>query len=140
MELVLEPEMYVLSVNADGKYVDHTPPPNVLKKGIRCPCHGGKIVFNMTANFKAHTKSDVHQNWVEKQNINKSNFYEENVKLKEEIRILRITNQILEKEKQEFKSIFKNQNQKLVEILSNIVQTNKKIQDNSILLNPFELD
>ena len=83
MELVLEPDLYSPIINDSGNYVDKIPS-FISQKGIRCPCGSRKDkTYDTHSVFSNHIKTKTHQKWLESINLNKSNFYAENIKLKE---------------------------------------------------------
>ena len=83
MELQTEPDTYTPSVNHLGNYVDVVPSFNNLKNGIRCPCGSRKGKTYLTnCLFTSHTKTKFHQNWIEKLNLNKANYFIECENLK----------------------------------------------------------
>lgn len=101
MELVLQPDTYIPNVDNEGNYVD-TPPSSIhLSKGIYCPCTNKKDkMFTNTTKFSAHLKTKMHQRWLQTLNYNKSNYYRENIELRELVdnqrRILAQTEQELQ--------------------------------------------
>jgi len=91
MELVIEPDIYSPNIDDNGNYIDYVPSFHTIKKGIRCPCGSRKDkVYETTSIFSSHIKTKTHQKLLSTLNQNKSNFYVENIKLKETIQ-----NQIL---------------------------------------------
>ena len=88
MELVVEPDIYMPSVDELGNYVDKIP---TFKKGLTCPCGSRKDkVYETSAMFSAHIKSKTHQNWLQNLNLNKANHYIEKEKLKETVQNQRL--------------------------------------------------
>ena len=86
MDLVLEPDLYSPSIDEKGNYVDKIPSFTRIKKGLQCPCGARKDkVYETYSVFSAHTKTKNHQKWLETLNLNKANYYIENVQLKETI-------------------------------------------------------
>lgn len=99
MELVVEPDIYNPSINESGLYVDKVPPFNYIKKGLMCPCGSRKDkIYESHSVFVAHTKSKVHQKWLEGLNLNRANFYVELEKSKEVISNQRLIIAKLEKD------------------------------------------
>jgi hypothetical protein len=88
MELVVEPDMYMPSVDELGNYVDKCP---TFKKGLMCACGSRKDkVYETSAVFSAHIKTKTHQNWLQNLNLNKANHYIEKEKLKETVQNQRL--------------------------------------------------
>ncbi len=88
MELVVEPDNYMPSIDEHGNYVDKIP---VFKKGLTCPCGSRKDkVYETNAVFSAHIKTKTHQNWLQNLNLNKANHYIDNEKLKETVQNQRL--------------------------------------------------
>ena len=85
-DLVTEPDVYCPSVNDYGNYIDRIPSFHIIKKGVLCPCGSRKDkVYETHSIFSAHTKTKVHQKWLESLNMNKANYYVENETLKNTI-------------------------------------------------------
>jgi hypothetical protein len=83
MELVTEADLYTPSIDNFGNYIDKTPSFNNLKCGLRCPCGSRKDkTYDTSSAFSTHTKSKTHQKWLDNLNLNKTNYYVENEKLK----------------------------------------------------------
>jgi hypothetical protein len=84
MDLILTPDVYEPSIDANGNYVDKLPPWSPLKgKGILCDCGSRKDkVYETLSSFTSHIKTNKHKQWVEGLNANKVNWYMENMKLK----------------------------------------------------------
>jgi hypothetical protein len=83
MELCVEPDMYVPSIDDTGKYVDKIPSFNIMKKGLRCPCGSRKDkVYETHKIFSAHINTKIHQKWLADLNLNRANYYMENEQLK----------------------------------------------------------
>lgn len=83
MELVTEPDLYSPSIDNFGNYIDKTPSFNNLKCGLRCPCGSRRDkTYDTSSAFSTHTKSKTHQKWLDNLNLNKTNYYVENEKLK----------------------------------------------------------
>jgi hypothetical protein len=101
MELVVQPDLYAPSIDEVGKYVDKIPSFTRIKKGLMCPCGARKDkVYETYATFSTHTKSKIHQKWLENLNLNRTNYYTENEKLKETLQNQRLIIARMEKELQ----------------------------------------
>ena len=99
MELVLEPEMYSPTINEMGNYVDNVPPTALMKNGLRCPCGSrSSKTFASCSLFSQHCKTKHHQNWLQSLNTNKTNFYAENIQLKDTVHNQQLVISKLEKE------------------------------------------
>ena len=84
MELVTEPDLYSPSIDNFGNYIDKTPSFNNIKCGIRCPCGTRRDkTYDTSSAFSTHTKSKSHKKWLDNLNLNKTNYYVENEKLKQ---------------------------------------------------------
>lgn len=77
MELVVEPGIYSPSIDETGNYIDKIP---VLTKneGIHCPCSRKDKIYN----FSQHMKTKCHQSWLKTINLNRLNYFMENIELK----------------------------------------------------------
>jgi inner membrane protein involved in colicin E2 resistance len=83
MDLCVEPDTYIPSIDDAGKYVDKIPSFNVIKKGLRCPCGSRKDkVYETHKVFSAHINTKIHQKWLADLNLNRTNYYIENEQLK----------------------------------------------------------
>jgi len=83
MELIVEPDTYEPSVSNNGDYIDNIPSFNNLKNCLRCLCGSRKDkCYDTYSIFSNHIKTKCHQNWLNKLNCNKANYYSENEKLK----------------------------------------------------------
>ena len=78
MELTIEPELYMPSIDSLGNYVDKIPS---CKNGLTCPCGSRKEQSYTKSSFSLHIKTKTHQKWLSNLNLNKSNHYIECVKL-----------------------------------------------------------
>ena len=86
MELVTEPDLYSPSIDDIGNYVDKIPSFNNIKHGLRCPCGSRKDkTYDTHSIFASHIKTKKHQSWLVDLNLNKTNFYLENINLKNTI-------------------------------------------------------
>jgi hypothetical protein len=84
MELALEPDIYSPNIDDTGNYVDKIPSFTNIKNGVRCPCGTRKDkTYDCSAYFTTHIKTKTHQKWLADLNMNKANFYTENIQLKE---------------------------------------------------------
>jgi len=99
MDLVVEPDIYTPSTDELGNYVDKTPAFYLIKKGLACPCCSRKDkLYDTSSTFTAHTKTKTLQKWLTAINLNKANYYAENIKMQETIQNQRIIIAQLEKE------------------------------------------
>ena len=91
MDLILTPDIYEPSMDGNGNIIDKIPSWSCLKgKGIMCACGSRKNkVYETSALFTTHIKSQTHKNWIVKLNADKVNYYMENNKLKQIIHELR---------------------------------------------------
>ena len=86
MELAVESDIYSPSIDDKGNYVDRIPSFNNIKNGLRCPCGSRKDkTYDCTTYFSNHIKTKSHQKWLSDMNTNKSNFFLENISLKDTI-------------------------------------------------------
>ena len=86
MELAVESDIYSPSIDDKGNYVDRIPSFNNVKNGLRCPCGTRKDkTYDCTTYFSNHIKTKSHQKWLSDMNTNKSNFFLENISLKDTI-------------------------------------------------------
>ena len=99
MDLAIEPDIYSPSINDKGDYVDKFPYFNTLKNGLRCPCSARKgKTYDCASYFTNHIKTKTHQKWLADINANKSNYFTENIQLKETINNQKIIIARLERE------------------------------------------
>ena len=92
MSLITEPEIYSPNINEKGEYIDYIPPKNKVELGIRCPCGSRKDkIYNTQSKFSTHIKTKIHKKWLESVNNNKSNYYVENLRLKDTINSQKLT-------------------------------------------------
>jgi len=91
MDLILTPDIYEPSMDNNGNIIDKIPSWSCLKgKGIMCACGSRKNkVYETSALFTTHIKSQTHKNWIVKLNADKVNYYMENNRLKQIIQELR---------------------------------------------------
>ena len=84
MSLSLEPELYQVSVNEDGKYINIIPSLDIIKNGLRCPCGSRKNQISKTAaSLTKHFDCEKHKTWLKNLNFEKVNHYNELIKAKE---------------------------------------------------------
>jgi hypothetical protein len=99
MELVVEPDIYTPSIDYNGNYTDKIPSFNIIKKGLLCPCGSRKDkIYETQQMFSSHIKSKIHQKWIENLNLNKTNYYVENEKMKSTVKNQQIIIAELQKE------------------------------------------
>ena len=99
MELVTEPDLYCPSINELGNYIDKVPSFHIIKKGVICPCGSRKDkTYETHTTFSQHTKTKMHQKWLQNLNLNKANYYVENERLKETIQTQRLIIAKMEKD------------------------------------------
>lgn len=99
MDLVVEPDIYTPSTDEAGNYIDKTPAFYLIKKGLTCPCCSRKDkIYDTATSFTAHTKTKTHQKWLADINMNKANYYAENIKMQETIQNQRLIIAQLEKD------------------------------------------
>jgi hypothetical protein len=99
MELVTEPDLYCPSINELGNYMDKVPSFHIIKKGVICPCGSRKDkIYETYTTFSQHTKTKMHQKWLQQLNLNKANYYVENERLKETIQNQRLIIAKMEKD------------------------------------------
>jgi predicted RNase H-like nuclease (RuvC/YqgF family) len=91
MDLILTPDIYEPSMDDNGNIIDKIPSWSCLKgKGIMCACGSRKNkVYETSALFTTHIKSQTHKKWILKLNADKVNYYMENNRLKQIIQELR---------------------------------------------------
>ena len=86
MDLIVEPDIYSPSIDEKGNYIDKIPSFNNLKNGLRCSCGARKDkTYDFLSYFTSHIKTKTHQKWLADMNTNKSNFFTDNVQLKDTI-------------------------------------------------------
>jgi hypothetical protein len=86
MDLAVEPDIYEPNMDENGNYLDYLPPSSKFKNGLRCHCGARKDhVFDSRASFTGHIKTKTHQKWLADLNLNKMNYFTENIKLQETI-------------------------------------------------------
>ena len=86
MDLIVEPDIYSPSVDNNGNYINKIPSFTNLKNGLRCPCGTRKDkCYESASNFSTHIKTKKHIKWLSDVNLNRANYFVENVNLKETI-------------------------------------------------------
>jgi hypothetical protein len=86
MDLAVEPDIYEPNIDETGNYLDYVPSSSKFKNGLRCHCGARKDhVFDSRASFTGHIKTKTHQKWLADLNLNKMNYFKENIKLQETI-------------------------------------------------------
>ena len=99
MELTTQPDIYSPSLDNCGNYIDSIPSFNIHKSGLYCPCGTRKDkIYDTNSKFAVHIKTKKHQRWLEELNLNKANFYIENIKNTEIIKSQKIIIGNLEKD------------------------------------------
>jgi hypothetical protein len=99
MDLLVESDIYSPSIDDNGEYVDKIPSFNNIKNGLRCPCGTRKDkTYDCVAYFASHIKTQTHKKWLSNMNINKTNYYIENIQLRETIQNQKIIIAKYEKE------------------------------------------
>jgi hypothetical protein len=90
-DMIMIPDMYYPSVDENGNYIDNLQPFNFKKNGITCPCGSRKDkLYCLVATFNAHIKTAHHKKWLSNMNLNKANYYIENLKLNDTVQNQRI--------------------------------------------------
>ena len=98
MSLVVEPDIYCPSLDEMGNYIDVIPS---IQHGLRCPCGTRKDkTYDTHSMFATHIKTKTHQKWLSTVNLNKSNHYVENERLKETVQNQRLIIAKLDKDLQ----------------------------------------
>jgi len=99
MDLTIESDIYEPCIDDKGNYLDYLPTSSKFKNGLRCPCGTRKEhIFDTRQSFSGHLKTKTHQKWLADLNINKMNYYTENVQLKDTINNQKLIIARLEKE------------------------------------------
>ena len=84
MDLITEPDIYSPNIDNNGNYIDKLPSSIIFKNGLRCPCGSRKDkVYDCNSYFYTHIKTKTHQKWLSDINLNKTNFFTENISLKD---------------------------------------------------------
>jgi hypothetical protein len=99
MDLIVEADIYTPSIDDNGNYIDKVPSFNNIKNGLRCPCGTRKDkTYDCSSYFTTHIKTQTHKKWLSNMNYNKSNYYIENIDLRETIHNQKIIISKYEKE------------------------------------------
>ena len=89
LQIIKEPELYIPEF-INGIYSNHIP--TDLNSGYKCACGSRKNhIFNNELKFKKHFKTKSHQEWINKLNENKINYYNyyiENEKIIKSLKII----------------------------------------------------
>lgn len=86
MDLALDSDIYCPSVDIIGNYIDVPPSFVNIKNGLRCPCGSRRDKkYDNASCFSIHVKTKTHQKWLANLNLNKTNYFVENISLKETI-------------------------------------------------------
>ena len=102
MDLSIVPDIYEPVIDETNNYIDCIPPTNKFKNGLRCPCGSRREhIFDNRASFVSHCKSKTHQKWVSELNLNKMNYFSENIRLHETVNNQKIIIAKLQREKDE---------------------------------------
>jgi len=127
MELAVESDIYIPSIDDLGNYVDKVPSFAIAKHGIRCPCGSRKDkIYQNTSVFSAHIKTKSHQKWLTGINANKANYYIENEGLKTTVQNQRLIIAKMEKDLQ-------NKSMTIDYLTGQILQQNKPTVVNDLL-------
>jgi hypothetical protein len=97
MELVVESDTYAPVLSESGKYEDCVPRFGGQITGYYCSCGARKDKVYSSASISAHLKTKTHLKWIETLNLNRTNHFVENQKMKETISSQRIIIARLEK-------------------------------------------
>jgi hypothetical protein len=106
MDLAVEPDIYEPNINDKGEYIDVLPYSGKFQNGFRCPCGARREhIFDNRQSFSVHIKTKSHQKWLQEMNMNKMNYYSENIKLRETINTQKLIIGQLQKEMDENKQL-----------------------------------
>lgn len=77
MELSLQPDIYVPSIDDNGKYIDIIPNKVFINNiGIKCPCCTRiNKVYQTRVQFSSHIKTKTHNEWLQKLSKEHLNYY-----------------------------------------------------------------
>jgi hypothetical protein len=101
MELALDSDVYCPSVDVMGNYIDVLPSFLNMKNGMRCPCGTRRDkTYDNSSSFSIHMKTKTHQKWLANLNLNKTNYFVENISLQETVNSQKQIISKLEKELQ----------------------------------------
>jgi len=100
LEMEFEPIYYEPILNQDGFYIDcldEYRDEYTFVNGITCRCGSKKdhIIMKNVNSLRQHMKSKKHQKWLEEINCNLPNYYQECIRLREQINALQQNNQHL---------------------------------------------
>lgn len=99
IEIEYEPIYYSFMLNNQGIYVDHDLDKNneAFKQGFICTCGNRKehTIIKDIRSFRQHIKSKCHQEWLNNKNKELPNYYQECLKLNNQINALNQRNQEL---------------------------------------------
>jgi len=99
MELIIESDTYAPTLSESGKYEDCTPTFGGNITGYYCSCGSRKDkVYSSASVISTHFKTKTHQKWIESLNLNRTNYFVENQKLRETVESQRIIIAKLEKQ------------------------------------------
>ena len=102
MDLITESEFYEPSIDELGNYIDYLPTASKFKNGIRCSCGTRKEhIFDTRQSFSGHIKTKTHLKWLNDINLNKMNYFIENIKLNETINSQKIIIARLQRENED---------------------------------------
>ena len=86
MDLIVESDIYTPSIDDIGNYIDKIPTFTNIKNGLRCPCGTRRDkTYDCSSYFTNHIKTQTHKKWLSNMNLNRSNYYIENIQLRETI-------------------------------------------------------
>ena len=87
MEFVTEPDVYSPSMDSVGNYVDSYPSSSTIERGVYCPCSKRKdMIYSTKAKLSSHFKTKGHQSWLETLNHDKTNYYDEAARSREQVK------------------------------------------------------
>ena len=82
MELIVESDIYLPSIDENDNYVDKVPSFNIIKRGLLCPCGSRRDKkYDTSCIFSAHITTKTHQKWLNDLNLNKLNQMETKLKI-----------------------------------------------------------
>jgi hypothetical protein len=86
MDITVEPDIYCPIIDNNGNYQDNCPA--FIKYGIKCPCGArDNWIYDSKQKFKQHIVCGKHRKWIQQLNNSKMNFYQENIKLQETVKM-----------------------------------------------------
>jgi hypothetical protein len=102
MDLSIVPDIYEPVIDEKSNYIDCIPQTNKFKNGMRCPCGTRREhIFDNRPSFVSHIKSKTHQKWLSELNLNKMNYFSENLRLNETVNNQKIIIAKLQRDKDE---------------------------------------